>query len=81
MTFLARLEGQAIAIGLALLAAWGWLYAHDTSIKSTALETERARVEMKADENVQKADAARRTVDDLPPDRLRKFDKYCRDCR
>ena len=63
-------------IAMGLLAAWGaWLWQHDGRV----IEKERARVEQKATHNAAKANAARRSAEQLPSDSLR--DKYCRDCR
>ena len=69
-------------IALAVTLAVGlmtWDSGRKAKWTAVAVEQERASVELKATVNVQKADAARRAVDALPPDRLR--DKYCRDCR
>jgi hypothetical protein len=62
-------------IALGALAAWGaWLWNHDGKV----VEKERASVYKKSNENAAKAQAARRSADKLPADRLR--DKFCRDC-
>jgi hypothetical protein len=56
------------------VSAAAWLKIHDSKVVSV----ERARVEQKSNANAEKANAARRSADKLPPDRLR--DKFCRDC-
>lgn len=73
-TFLRTLTGQIAVMAIAVSAVVGWISA----IKSNAVQKERARVEQKSTENANKATAARRSADKLPPDRLR--DKFCRDC-
>ena len=73
-TFFRTLTGQLAVVAIAVSAVVGWV----ASIKSKAVTEERARVEQKSNQNAKKADAARRSADKLPPDRLR--DKYCRDC-
>ncbi len=74
MMFLRSLSGQITVVVVAIGAVFGWV----ASIKSKAVNEERARVEQKSTENAKKADAARRSASKLPPDRLR--DKFCRDC-
>lgn len=69
---------KLIRIGLiaaGCLTAWG---AVKYRYESQGVEKERARVELKSNQNAKKADAARRSAAKLPPDRLR--DKWCRDC-
>lgn len=62
-------------IFMGVLAAWGaWLLNHDSKVVSK----ERASVQKKSNENAAKAQAARRSADKLPPDRL--LDARCRDC-
>lgn len=72
--FLARF-GLHIAAVLGVVVAFA-TWDHSRVNKGRALE--RAAVEQRGEINAQKADAARRSVDKLPADRLR--DKYCRDC-
>jgi hypothetical protein len=74
MMFLRSLSGQITVVVVAIGAVFGWV----ASIKSKAVNEERARVEQKSNENAKKADAARRSASKLPADRLR--DKFCRDC-
>lgn len=66
---------QLGAVLACVTAAIGWLKLHDYK----TVQKERARVEQKSNENAAKANAARRSVDSIPDERLR--DKYCRDCR
>lgn len=73
--FLRSVQGAILVTTAALLGVWGWLKVHDHKV----VTEERARVILKGAENAAKADAARRSADDIPVDRLR--DKYCRDCR
>ena len=62
-------------IAMGALAAWGVaVWNHDRKV----VNDERVRVEKKSTENAKKADAARRSVDKLPADRLR--DRWYRDC-
>ena len=74
MIFFRTLPGQLAVFAFAVSAVVGWV----ASIKGKAVQEERARVEAKSNQNAQKATAARRSADKLPPDRLR--DKYCRVC-
>jgi hypothetical protein len=66
--------GRSVLTGAVILAAFfGWLHNHDKKVVSRVV----AKIEEKANANAEKADAARKSVDDLPADRLR--DKYFRD--
>lgn len=69
---------KLIRIGLIAAGCFTAWAAVKFSYESKGAQKERARVEKKSNENAAKADAARRSVERLPPDRLR--DKYCRDC-
>jgi len=73
-TFFRTMTGQLAVFAIAVSAVVGWV----ASIKHKAVTEERARVIQKSNENAEKATAARRSADKLPPDRLR--DKWCRDC-
>lgn len=72
--FFRTLQGGIVVVSAALLAGWAWV----ASIKSSAVQKERARVEQKSNANANKADAARRAAERLPATRL--CDKYARDC-
>ena len=72
-SFLRTLTGQLAVVAIAVSAVVGWV----ASIKGKAVQEERARVEAKSNQNAKKANAARRSADKLPPDRLK--DRYFRD--
>lgn len=72
--FLATTAGRWSAIALMLVAAWFGFARH---YEKKGMSRVTAQIEKKVTENVEKADAARKSVDDLPADRLR--DKYFRD--
>jgi hypothetical protein len=60
--------GRSVLTGAVILAAFfGWLHNHDKKVVSRVV----AKIEEKANANAEKADAARKSVDDLPADRLR----------
>ena len=66
--------GRVLAtLAIAAIAWFGWLHNHDKKVMSRVV----AKIEQKATDNADKANAARRTADDLPVDRLR--DKFFRD--
>lgn len=66
--------GRSVLTGVLVLAAFfGWLHNHDKKVVSRVA----AQIEKKANANAEKADAARKSVDAIPADRLR--DKYFRD--
>jgi hypothetical protein len=66
--------GRLIAGTFLIAAAWfGWLSNHDKKVSSRVV----SKIEEKNNANSQKADAARRSVADVPVDRL--FDHYRRD--
>lgn len=66
--------GRALVAGVGLLTLWvafAWHYEAKGALK------ELAKVERAGEKNAAKADAARRSVDKLPDDRLK--DRYFRD--
>lgn len=66
--------GRSVLTGALIIAAFfGWLHNHDKKVVSRVA----AQIEKKANANAEKADAARKSVDAIPADRLR--DKYFRD--
>ena len=67
---LGRIAGTFLIAGI----AWfGWLHSHDKKVLSRVV----AQIEKGNTANVQKAETARRAVDDVPDGRL--SDKYRRD--
>ena len=78
MTLLAPLLarfGLQIGIAVGCLVAF---FAWDTSRVNKGRQLERAAVEKRGEANARKADAARRSVERVPADRL--CDRYSRDC-
>lgn len=70
---LSPLGRYAAIFSVAALAWFGWIHNHDKKVVSRVV----AKIEQKANANAEKANAARKSVDALPADRLR--DKYFRD--
>lgn len=58
---------------LGIIAGLGWMHVHDMKIKSRVV----AQITERNAANVKKADTARRSIEQLPVDRL--FDAYRRD--
>lgn len=74
---LASLRGRMAAIGLAVLALVSWRTYDVIHQRGIGEAKAVAKMEKASDANAKKADAARRSADDLPAERLR--DKYFRD--
>ena len=74
LPFLASRLGQGVTIAVALVIA---LIVNNAHQRSIGAEKVVAKIEKATNENVKKAEAARRSVDGLPDDRLR--DKFTRD--
>jgi uncharacterized membrane protein (DUF106 family) len=74
LTFLASRLGQGFVIVIALVLA---LIVNNAHQRSIGAEKVVAKIEKATNENVKKADAARRSVDGVPVERLR--DKWTRD--
>jgi hypothetical protein len=78
LAFLATPLGRYLAGALAAFVVFGaWLTTRDYKQQAIGAQKLAAKMEKAADANAQKAEAARRSADQLPPDRLR--DKYFRD--
>ena len=78
LAFLATPLGRYLAGAMAAFVVFGaWLTTRDYKQQAIGAQKLAAKMEKAADANAQKAEAARRSADQLPPDRLR--DKYFRD--
>jgi hypothetical protein len=78
LAFLATPLGRYLAGAMAAFVVFGaWLTTRDYKQQAIGAQKLAAKMEKASDENAKKAEAARRSVDALPPDRLR--DKYFRD--
>ena len=69
--------GVLVIVGVALVALVAFWQADRVVQRSVGANKEIAKIEKRANANATKADAARRSVDKLPPDGLR--DTYFRD--
>ncbi len=74
LSFLLTPLGRWAGIALMLAAAWFGFARHYENKGASRVV---AQIEKKANDNAKKADAARRSVEHLPDERLR--DKYFRD--
>lgn len=74
LAFLVTPLGRWAFIGMAILAAWFGLARHYENKGASRVV---AKIEERNNANVQKADAARKSVDTVPAERLR--DAYRRD--
>ncbi len=75
--FLATLKGRLAVIAALVVALGAWRAWDVHSQRAIGEGRAVAKMEKAADANATKADAARRSVDGIPDDRLR--DKYFRD--
>lgn len=71
--WLGTLAGRLTVIGLIAGAWFGWLWTHDAKVESRVI----SKIEQRNSANVEKATAARRSVESIPIDKL--SDRYRRD--
>lgn len=67
------LWGRVAVAGLIASLWFGWLWHHDSKIQSRVIQ----KIETRNNANVEKATAARRSVESVPTDKL--SDRYRRD--
>lgn len=67
------LWGRVAVAGLIASMWFGWLWTHDAKVESRVI----SKIENRNSANVEKAQAARRSVESIPVDQL--GDKYRRD--
>lgn len=70
--WLGTLWGRLAVIGLMAGAWFGWLWTHDAKVESRVI----SKIEQRNSANVEKATAARRSVETVPLDQLN--DRYRR---
>lgn len=73
LPWLGTLWGRVAVAGLIASMWFGWLYVHDGKVENRVIQ----KIEQRNSANVEKATAARRSVESVPTDKL--SDRYRRD--